>query len=140
MICDEKIPLGFSAMVDMGVKDEVVFFTYELGQFLSGNLNISDYGSKLKEIFLIFMAMDPTTHSFRPDKKFWRWKSGAFDMYVNVPDYKEFCKITKKEEARKVIIKMFLESIKKYLWKRKDFDAPKFYTDVERVLKSILDS
>lgn len=95
---------------------------------------------KLKEICMTFMAMDPKTHSFRPDKKFWRWKSGAFDMYVNVPDYEEYCKITEKEVAKKIISKMFLESIKKYLWKRKDFDAPRFYIDVEKVLNPILGS
>ncbi len=65
---------------------------------------------------------------------------GRFDMYVNVPNYEEYCKITEKEVAQKIISKMFLDSIKKYLWKRKDFDDPRFYTDVENVLKPILDS
>ncbi len=136
----KNITIGFSAMVDMGVNDEAVFFTHEMSLLLSNNLSISDYSSKQKEVCMIFMAMDPDTHSFRPDKKFWRWKSGAFDMYVNVPNYKEYCKITKEEKARKIIAEMFLESIKKYLWKRKDFDAPRFYIDVEKVLNPILGS
>jgi hypothetical protein len=135
----KNITIGFSAMVDMGVDDKAVFITHELGLLLSNNLNISDYGEKLKETCMIFMAMDPATHSFRQDKKLWSWKHGVFGMYVNVPDYEEYCKITTKAEAKKVISKMFLESIKKYLWKRKDFDAPKFYDDVERVLKPVME-
>ncbi len=140
MIDDKKLPLGFSAMTDSGVNDKAIYFTYELSQLLSNRLGISNYGSKLKEICLIFMAINPKTHSFRSDKKLWQWKSGVFGMFVNVPDYEEYCRITEKEVAQKIISKMFLESIKKYLWKRKDFDAPKFYTDVEKVLKPILNS
>ncbi len=137
---NEKLPIAFSAMADMNVNKEAIFFTYELSQLLSNKINISDYGEKLKEICLIFMAMDPSTHSFRPDKKLWSWKYGVFGMYVNVPDYDEYCKIKNNLYAKKIIIKMYLESIKKYLWKRKDFDAPRFYTDVEKILKPILNS
>ncbi len=139
MITHKNTPFGFSPMYDMDVKRSNVDFSNEYSIFFEKKLQIADYTDKLKEICLIYMAIDPTSHSYRPNRKFWRWKSGIFDMYVNVPDYQKYCNATRKE-AKKIIAELFLESIKKYLWKRKDFDAPKFYTDVERVLKSILDS
>ncbi len=138
MVGNEKLDLGFSTMYDMKVKRSNVNFSNEYSKFLDKNLQIKKYGNKIKEICLIFMAMDPATYSFRPDKKFWRWKSGVFDMYVNVPDYETFCNATH-DEAKKIIAKLYLTSIKKYLWKRKDFDAPKFYKDVKEVFKPILD-
>ncbi len=110
-----------------------------LENILNKNLIINNYTGKIKEIGLIYMAMNPQKPSLRPDRKFWRWKSGSFDMYVNVPDYEKFCNATHKE-AKKIIAKLYLASIKKYLWKRKDFDAPKFYKDVKEVFKPILNS
>ncbi len=126
-------------MSDWNVDDTLVETDRNIVEIINKSLSINSYTKKMSRINLVFMAMDPTTHSFRPDRKFWRWKSGSFDMYVNVPDYEKFCNATHKE-AKKIIAKLYLASIKKYLWKRKDFDAPKFYKDVKEVFKPILNS
>ncbi len=129
----------FSSMSDDKIDFKLLNQDKYLESILNENLNIDNYSKKINRIILIYMAMNPETPPLRPDKKFWRWKSGSFDMYVNVPDFQKYCNATHKE-AQKIIAELFLYSIKKYLWKRKDFDAPKFYTDVEKVFKPILDA
>ncbi len=127
----------FSSMSDKEVAYSLLHQDRYLQEILNKNLLMENYTKKIKEIGLIYMAMDPQKPNLREDRKFWRWKSGFFDMYVNVPDFKKYCNATHKE-AQQIIAELFLYSIKKYLWKRKDFDAPKFYTDVEKVFKPIL--
>ncbi len=128
-----------SSMLDIKTNKYLLVISSSFYNLLNINLHISNYTNQQKEIGFIFMAMNPQKPALRPDRKFWRWKSGSFDMYVNVPDYEKFCNATHKE-AKKIIAKLYLASIKKYLWKRKDFDAPKFYKDVKEVFKPILNS
>ena len=130
--------LVFSSMSDEKVNFSILHQDRYLEDILNKSVKIDSYSEKIEEIGLIYMAMDPTTHSFRPDRKFWRWKSGVFDMYVNVPDYEKYCQATE-AEAKKIIAQLYLDSIKKYLWKRKDFDAKQFYSDVKEVFKPILE-
>ncbi len=127
----------FSSMSDEQIDFSLLSQDNHLRELLNKNLDIEDYTQKIKRVGLIYMAMDPKISNVRENRKFWRWKSRFFDMYVNVPDYWIYCNATHKE-AQKIIAELFLYSIKKYLWKRKDFDAPKFYTDVEKVFKPIL--
>ena len=127
-----QLKLGISAMIDMNVSEKNINFTYEMSNYLSENIDISIYGTKFQQIGLIFMAMNPTTPSFRPDKKINRWKHKVFDMYINVPDYEKFRTATK-TEARKIIAELYLTGIKKYLSKQKDFNHKLFYKDVKKL-------
>ena len=42
MVGEEKLPLGFGAMVDMKVDEKAICFSYDLSVFLSRSLNISN--------------------------------------------------------------------------------------------------
>ena len=128
----KHIDNGFviSSMTDINNNKDVVYKAMNIDQILQQNLKLSNYTDKIKTIILVFMAINPESGSFRPDKKFWRWKNGDFDMYVNVPDYKKFCDSTDKE-ARNMIAKLYLSSIETYLSKRKDINYKQLYTDVK---------
>ena len=78
--------------------------------------------------------MNPETPSFRPDKKFNRWKHKVFDIYMNVPDYEKFRTATKLE-AQKIIAELYLSGIKKYLSKQKDFKYELFYKDIKELFE-----
>ena len=80
------------------------------------------------------MAINPETHSFRPDKIINRRKNPIIELYMNVPDYEKFRSATKLE-ARKIIAKLYLSGIKKYLSKQKDFKYELFYNDVKELFE-----
>ena len=128
----EKNGFVISCMIDNKPPKANVFASTDLTELLNKNLKISKYSNKVKEIGLIFMAINPDTHSYRPDRKFWRWKRGIFDMYINVDDYQIFCKTTP-NDARKTVAQLYLTGIETYLSKRKDIDHKKLYEDVKRV-------
>ena len=119
-------------MLDMKSKKHVLHISQEFDLLFEKKIQISNFSKKIKQIALIFMAINPKTHSFRPDKKFWRWKDGNFDMYLNVPDYEKFCNADKKK-AKVIIAELYLTGIKKYLSKQKDFNHELFYKDVKNL-------
>ena len=121
-----------SSMTDMAVNIETVGDTNLINYLLNDNLALSKYTEKIREMGLIFMALDPTTHSFRPDRIFWRWKRGIFDMYMNVPDYQAFCNATPLE-AKITIAQLYLKGIKTYLAQRNDIDHEKLYQDMKKL-------
>ena len=123
-----------SSMTDWHVNDTLIETDRELVSILNQSLQINGYTKKITRVNLVFMVMNPSTHSFRPDKKFWRWKAGHFDMYMNVPDYDKFRTATK-PEARKIIAELYLTGIKKYLSKQKDFNHELFYKDVKELFQ-----
>ncbi len=127
-----KKDIVFSSMVDMNTQKHVLHISNEFDLIFDKKIKVSNFNNKIKQIALIFMAINPKTHSFRPDKKFWRWKAGNFDMYLNVPNYQFFCTATK-TEARKIIAELYLTGIKKYLSKQKDFNHELFYKDVKEL-------
>ncbi len=135
----KKLNNGFviSNMSDMKPPRVNVFAGTDLTELLNQKLKMSDYSEKIKEVGLIFMSIDPDTHSFRPDKKIWRWKSQVFDMYINVPDYNVFCTASVKE-AEQIINKLFISGIDIYLSKRNDIDYKKLRNDVEMVFQAIV--
>jgi len=124
--------VGVSSMTDMYVKDYTKFLSWYFMEIF-GNIDIRNYSSSISNICLIFMAMKPDTFSFRPDKNIWRRKTHTFDMYVNVPDYEAFCNASE-TQARQIIANLFLQSIEKYLSKRKDIDFRRLYDDVKSCL------
>ncbi len=130
----KRVKNGFviSCMSDMKPPRNNIYTSTDLSKILNQKLKISNYSEKIKELGLIFMSIDPETHSFRPDKKIWRWKSQVFDMYINVPDYNKFCKATP-EEAQQIIKELFISGIEKYLTKRKDIDYKKLSEDIKKV-------
>lgn len=125
-----------SSMSDMSVNHDNLISTNALVDALNQKLKISNYSDKVQEVGLIFMAIDPSSHSFRPDKKIWRWKSSVFDTYINVPDYEVFCKATE-IEAQQIVGNMFLQGIKTHLSKRTDIDHKRLYADVKQVFEKI---
>ena len=129
----KPIDNGFviSCMIDSNINKNVLFSSMEIDKLLQQNLKLSNYSEKIKGISLILIAMNPDEGIPRPDRKFWRWKRGNFDMYVNVPDYKKFCESTK-TEARNIVAKLYIKSLETYLSKRKDIDYKQLYSDVER--------
>ena len=127
----QQIEFGFSGMNDENISKMPVLICSEFTNYFY-KFNISDYSNNYKELCFIHMAIDPNTHSFRPDKKILRRKQNRFDMYLNVPDYKKFRTATK-PEACKIIAKLYLVGIKKYLSKEKDFNHELFYKDVKKL-------
>ena len=128
----EQSDNGFviSSMADTNPKRECVVSAMDVDKILQLNLKLSNYSDKINTIILNFMAIDPESGQFRPDKKNWRWKSQDFAMYANVPDYKKFCE-SNKTEARKIIAELYIKSIETYLSKRKDIDYVRLYADVK---------
>jgi len=126
-----KPSICVSSMIDMNVPVEYQFISQHIVDHL-WKLKLIGYSEKIKQICLIFMALDPTTYSFRQDKHFWRWKRGVFDMYMNVPDYTAFCNATPLQ-AKQTVAQLYLKGIKTYLAKRKDIDHQKLYNDVKQV-------
>ncbi len=129
-----KSKFVLSSMSDENVDLSLIEQDRAINKILNKDILLDSYTSKHKQICLTFMAMDPTTSSFRPDKKFWRWKAGNFDMYMNVPDYNKFRTATK-QEAKKIIAELYLSGIKKYLSKQKDFKYELFYKDVKQLFE-----
>ena len=129
----QQIKFGFSGMNDENISKAPVFICSELTNYFY-EFNISDYSTNYKELCFIHMAIDPSTYSFRPDKKILRRKQNRFDMYMNVPDYDKFRTATK-PEARKIIAELYLTGIKKYLSKQKDFKHELFYKDVKELFE-----
>ena len=126
-----QLDSGFviSSMADMNSKRANILSAMDIDQLLQQKLKTSDYSDKIKKIGFVFIALDPKK-SKRENNKVWRWKSSVFEMYVNVPDYKKFCKSTE-AEARKIIAKLFLSSLETYLSKRKDINYKQLYVDVK---------
>ena len=100
----------FSSMSEEEVDFMLLDQDKYLETILNKNIAIDNYTNKINRLILIYMALDPQKSGLRPDRKFWRWKSGSFDMYVNVPDYKKFCNASK-DEAKKIIAQLYLQSI-----------------------------
>jgi len=123
------IKFVISSMSDMGATDKIINYSIDLRTIINKHLNLRNYSEKIIEICMVFMAIDPKTHSFRPDKKFWHWKSGLFEFYINVPDYEAFCKATE-SEARTVIALLFLKGIDRFLSKRKDINTKQLRADL----------
>ena len=134
MIGTSKFNFVFSAMTDMNIKSYTPYICGELDKLFINNLLMKNYTKSQTELALIFMAIAPSTHSFRPDRKFNRRKFKSFDMYMNVPDYDKFRTATK-PEAKKIIAELYLTGIKKYLSKQKDFNHELFYKDVKELFQ-----
>jgi len=118
-----------SSMSDMDVPSRNVNTDVSLQAMVNENININNYTSKISELYMTYMAIDPKTRSFRPDKKFWRWKNGEFEFFINVPDYEAFCKATE-NEARTIIALLFLKGIDRFLSKRKDINTKQLLADL----------
>ena len=129
-----KNKLFFSSMSDEKISQTILSQDLYLEKILNNTINLNNYTNKFDRVGLIFMAIDPTTKSFRPDKKFNRWKQKVFDMYINVPDYDKFRTATK-TEAQRIIVELYLSGIKKYLSKQKDFKHELFYKDVKELFE-----
>jgi len=117
-----------SSMSDMNVPSKNIDTDIELKKLINDNLNIINYSTKIKELYMTYMVIDPKTKSFRADKKFWHWKTGLFDFFINVPDYEAFCKATE-IEARSIIAQLFLKGINTYLSIRNDINHKQLLTD-----------
>jgi len=118
-----------SSMSDMDVPSRNVNTDVSLQALVNENLTLDNYSVKISELCMIYMAIDPKTHSFRPDKKFWHWKEGIFRFFINVPDYEAFCKATE-SEARSIIALLFLKGIDRFLSKRKDINTKQLRGDL----------
>ena len=106
----------------------------EISDILNNCLNLKVYTNLFKQILFISMAITPETKSFRLDKKIMRRKFQTIELYINVPDYNKFRTATK-PEARKIIAKLYLSGIKKYLSKQKNFKHELFYKDVKELFE-----
>ena len=128
---------GFSStwMYDMGISNDITYEDLPLLKIINENMNINKYSNKTKKFSFIYMAINPDTRSFRPDKKIMRRANPILQLFMNVPDYDKFRKSTK-TEARKIIAKLYLTGIKKYLSKQKDFNDELFYNDVKKVFEN----
>ncbi len=133
-INSKKSNFVFSSMTDNRVEKDILSICWDLSQISNKESKISKYTDKFQQIALTFMAINPQTHSFRPDKKFWRWKAKNFDMYMNVPDYEAFCKADK-NGAKKIVAELYLKAIEKYLSKQKDFKHKLFYKDTKELFE-----
>ena len=127
---------GFAttSMSDWKIDRENFHSDQKISDILNHFLNINKYTNLLKQILFITMAIDPSTKSFRPDKKIMRRKFQTLELYMNVPDYEKFSTATKLE-ARKIIAELYLSGIKKYLSKQKDFKYELFYNDVKELFE-----
>jgi len=118
-----------SSMIDMRVPIVNTHADAYFDEIINNYLDLKKYSDKITEINMVYMAINPKTYSFRPDKKFWHWKSGLFEFFINVPDYEAFCKATE-SEARSIIALLFLKGIDRYLSKRKDINCTQLLADL----------
>jgi len=98
---------------------------------LNLELTIEKYTNTLKRLVLIFIAINPNKGLQRADKARYLRKEKKLQLFVNL-DRERLEKATQ-QEALQMMCELYLESIEKYLTKRKDFDAKRYYHDVKEV-------
>ena len=124
---------SFTKMYDMNINKDIIYEDEFISTSVNKVINLKKYSESILNYLFIFMAINPATSSFRPDKKIMRRKTKRLDLYINV-DYEKFRTATKLE-ARKIIAELYLTGIKKYLSKQKDFNHELFYTDVKELFE-----
>jgi len=94
-------------------------------------LQIENYASCLQlTVFLI--ALSPESFK-REEKLLFRKKIQEIEIYINL-DYEKLL-VSTETETLQLIAQTYLLAIERFLMKRKDFDAKKFYTDVEKLFR-----
>jgi len=95
------------------------------------NLHIQNYAD-LNGITTILVALAPISF---PEKErlLFRRKIQEIEIYINL-DYEKLL-VSTETETLQLIAQTYLLAIDRFLMKRKDFDAKKFYTDVEKLFR-----
>ena len=135
MITKEKLEkiyqgIGFSTLISEDYEKKVVddvLIEVELNQSLS----LNNYTQDFSEVVFTYMAVNPQIGVERKDKIRYSRKEKALELFVNL-DRERLEKATQ-QEALQMMCELYLESIEKYLTKRKDFDAKRYYQDVKEV-------
>jgi len=122
--------LGTSFMLTEEFENKLVFNT-DIRIPINKELTIEKYSNVVKEFCLIYMALPPGKAIQRADKLRFSRKYKMLDLFVNM-DIARLEKATQ-QEALQMMCELYLESIEKYLTKRKDFDAKRYYQDVKEV-------
>ena len=95
-------------------------------------LDCKNYSATVEHFIVILVAFSPQTFPEK-DKLFFRRSKNEIEIRINV-DYEKLL-VSTETETLQLIAQTYLAAIDRFLMKRKDFDAKKFYTDVEKLFR-----
>jgi len=127
-----------TSISDHAVNLENIFTCNDVENLLNQNLTIDHYSEKIQQLFFISVATEPGKGIPRPDGMSYHWKHKTLKLIQNL-NYDSFRKASK-DEALHMMADLYLSSIDTYISKRKDFDAKRFYNDVDKLFEPILKS
>jgi len=122
--------IGFSQLTSPDFTEKLLY-NFEFEDILNQVLAIHNYTQDFSEVVFTYMAVNPQIGVERKDKIRYSRKEKALELFVNL-DRERLEKATQ-QEALQMMCELYLESIEKYLTKRKDFDAKRYYQDVKEV-------
>ena len=130
MIDIEKQTIWTNFMMDKDSASKIKSVDVRILTLLS-NLTIQNYTTYTK-IITILVALAPISF---PEKErlVVRKKFNKLEIYINL-DYKKLL-VSTETETLQLIAQTYLLAIERFLMHRKDFDAKKFYTDVEKLFR-----
>jgi len=95
-------------------------------------LDCKNYSATVEHFIVILVAFSPQTFPEK-DKLFFRRSKNEIEIRINV-DYEKLL-VSTETETLQLIAQTYLLAIERFLMKRKDFNAKKFYTDVENLFR-----
>ena len=130
MIDVEKQTIWTNFMMDKDSASKIKSVDIKILTLLS-NLTIQNYTTYTK-IITVLVALAPISF---PEKErlVVRKKFNKLEIYINL-DYEKLL-VSTETETLQLIAQTYLLAIERFLMKRKDFDAKKFYTDVEKLFR-----
>jgi len=130
MIDIEKQTIWTNFMMDKDSASKIKSVDVRILTLLS-NLTIQNYTTYTK-IITVLVALAPISF---PEKErlVVRKKFNKLEIYINL-DYEKLLSSTETETLQ-LIAQTYLAAIDRFLMKRKDFDAKKFYADVEKLFR-----
>ncbi len=129
----KKSDFIISTIADDGANNNINL-TLEIKALLNKQLVLSNYVNDNINHFTvtyIILASNSDGVNWLEGKRFKR-KEKNFTLSIKLADYEQFCN-AEKITAKKIIAEQFLNAVQLHLPKEKDFDFPKFYTDLSEL-------
>lgn len=121
--------LGMNVLVSVDY-EKISNISSMIEETLNLHLAITNYSSEVKEYIFVFIAVNPLYGLPRADKVQFLRSLKAVRVFMNMS--KENLEKSDNELIR-AMCELYLQSIKTYLSKRKDFLADAFYADVKNL-------
>jgi len=114
--------------------DNNIFLVNTMEEILNENLLLENYSSeKIKHITYIYIVYPQRINQAQwVERKYYKAKERKYFIDIKVPDYERFCS-AEKTEVLQIMAEQTLRGSQLFLSKEKDFDFPKFYTDLSEL-------